>query len=127
MLILCVSTGLRVSELVGLSVGQVKLGIQSTIHVIGKGRKERVLPLWIETACAIKAWLAIRPNIPTVHELFLNAQGRAMTRSGFEYILSKHAKTAAKHQPTLENKKISPHVLRHYVPHLTMSCNATSP
>lgn len=113
MLMLCVSTGLRVSELVGLSVEQVELGSQSTIHVIGKGRKERILPLWKETANAIKAWLVIRTSTPTVHELFLNAQGHAMTRSGFEYILTKHAKTAAQHQPALGKKKISPHALRH--------------
>ena len=66
----------------------------ATIHVMGKGRRERVLPLWKETVTAIKKWLAVR-NHNGNSELFLNAAGRAMTRSGFEYILTKHVATAA--------------------------------
>ena len=50
--------------------------------VMGKGRREQVLPLWRETTAVVKAWLAIRPHgLDTV--LFLNGAGRAMTRSGF--------------------------------------------
>ena len=113
MIYLCFAAGLRVSELVGLCLNQLELGSQPTIHVIGKGRKERVLPLWKETAVVLKAWIAVRPDVITVPELFLNAQGRAMTRSGFKYILSKHVKNAIKTLPSLVKKQISPHVLRH--------------
>src|SRR5207302_752749 len=84
----------------------------STIHVMGKGRRERVLPLWKETTATLKAWLAVRPRC-TDPELFLNGVGRAMTRSGFEYILAKHVATAAKVQPSITEKRVSPHVLRH--------------
>ena len=113
MIYLCFAAGLRVSELVGLCLNQLELDTQATIHVIGKGRKERVLPLWKETAIVLKAWIAVRPGGRNVPELFLNAQGRAMTRSGFEYILSKQVKKATQTLPSLAKKRISPHVLRH--------------
>lgn len=113
MLHLCFAAGLRVSELVGLSLNQVELHSHPTIHVNGKGRRERVLPLWKETATVLRAWITIRPEATAIPELFLNSRGQAMTRSGFEYILSKHVKTATIKQPTLAKKRISPHVLRH--------------
>jgi integrase/recombinase XerD len=84
----------------------------TTIHVMGKGRRERVLPLWKETATAIKRWLAVRGQNGDP-ELFHNASGRAMTRSGFEYILTKHVATAAGKQPSIGKKRVTPHVLRH--------------
>jgi integrase/recombinase XerD len=113
MLHLCFAAGLRVSELVGLTLEQLVFQPQPTIHVVGKGRRERILPLWKETATALRAWLAIRLTEAKAPELFLNAQGGCMTRSGFEYILAKHVKAAARKQPTLEKKRISPHSLRH--------------
>ena len=112
MLHLAFAAGLRVSELVGLQVDQFDARAPASIHIMGKGRRERVLPLWRETTAAIKAWLAIRPGgLDTA--LFLNGAGRAMTRSGFEYILARHAETAAIAQPSIAGKKVSPHVLRH--------------
>lgn len=112
MLHLAFAGGLRVSELVGLDLDQFDGRTPASIHIIGKGRRERVLPLWQETAAAIRAWIAIRPkNCDTA--LFLNNACRAMTRSGFEYILAKHAVVAAKVVPSLATKPISPHVLRH--------------
>jgi len=113
MLHLCFAAGLRVSELVGLNQSQLAFQPQPTIHVIGKGRRERILPLWKETATVLRAWLAVRFNKALVPELFLNAQGGSMTRSGFEYILSKHVKAASLKQPTLQKKRVSPHSLRH--------------
>ena len=84
----------------------------ASVHIMGKGRRERVLPLWKETTAAVKAWLNVRPA-STAPELFLNARARAMTRSGFEYILAKHVATASVAAPSLANKGVSPHVLRH--------------
>ena len=112
MLHICFAAGLRVSELVGLQLSDVKTHPQASIHVIGKGRRERVLPLWKETAKVIQAWTKVR-GPTTALQLFLNAQDNAMTRSGFEYVLAKHAKTAAKDCPSLLSKRLSPHVLRH--------------
>lgn len=112
MLHLAFAAGLRVSELVGLRLDQLDLRTASSIHVIGKGRRERRLPLWRETAAALKDWLAIRPSDGD-QELFLNARGRAMTRSGFEYILAAHVAAATRQQPSIAGKRVTPHVLRH--------------
>jgi site-specific recombinase XerD len=120
MLHLCFAGGLRVSELIGLRMDDLKLQPQAAILVHGKGRKERCLPLWKETASALRAWLSLRGDL-LVPELFVNARGESMTRSGFEYILRKHVRTAQKTYPSLSAKRISPHVLRHYVASRTMS------
>lgn len=112
MLHLAFAAGLRVSELVGLRMDQLDCQALSSVHIMGKGRRERVLPLWKETATVLKAWLAIRPNSGDP-ELFLNAAGATMTRSGFEYILAKHVAMAARKQPSIADKRVTPHVLRH--------------
>ena len=104
--------GLRVSELVGLNIADLTLHPQATIHVTGKGRRERVLPLWNETTTDLRDWLKVRSN-PKTNPLFMNARGDAMTRSGFEYILEKHVRTASKIQTSLAEKRVSPHSLRH--------------
>ena len=112
MLHLCFSAGLRVSELVGLPLIALTLYPTPSIRVMGKGRKERSLPLWKQTAADMRAWLAVRGDAP-VPELFLNARGRPMTRAGFKYLLRKHVRTAIKSCPSLQYKRVSPHVLRH--------------
>lgn len=112
MLHLAFAAGLRVSELVGLKLDDLTLQPQPAIHVLGKGRRERVLPLWKATTKALRAWLAIR-GVANCTELFLNARRGPLTRDGFEYILAKHAKTAAASTPSLRKKRVSPHVLRH--------------
>ena len=112
MLHLCFAGGMRVSELVGLRIEDMILQPQASVLIHGKGRKERCLPLWKETASAVRAWLSVRGEV-RVPELFLNARRDAMTRAGFEYILRKHVHTAATRCPTLSAKRVSPHVLRH--------------
>jgi integrase/recombinase XerD len=112
MLHLCFAGGLRVSELVGLPLDSLSLQRTPSIRVLGKGRKERCLPLWKETATDLRAWLTVRGN-PLVPELFVNGENTAMTRSGFEYILDKHVRTASKSCPSLNGRTVSPHQLRH--------------
>ena len=92
MLHLAFAAGLRVSELVGLRMEGLDQATFATVHVMGKGRRERVLPLWKETVTTIKAWLSVRPCHGD-QELFLNAAGHAMTRSGFEV----HPREACSH------------------------------
>jgi integrase/recombinase XerD len=112
MLHLAFAAGLRVSELVGLRLDQIQQGTAPCVHVMGKGRRERILPLWKETATIIAVWLKVRvPHRDP--ELFLSAAGRALTRSGFEYILAKHVAVAARSQPSIAGKRVTPHVLRH--------------
>lgn len=73
MMHLCFAAGLRVSELVGVLTENLSLQNGGSVMVRGKGRKERCLPLWKETARDLRAWLSIRGTIP-VPELFVNAQ-----------------------------------------------------
>jgi integrase/recombinase XerD len=112
MLHLCFAGALRVSELVGLRLSDVTLQPGPQVLVHGKGRRERCLPLWKETTRALRAWLAIR-GTAAVPELFLNARREAMSRSGFEYILHKHVRTAIGRCPSLSKKRVHPHALRH--------------
>lgn len=113
MLHVCVTAGLRVSELVGLQLNDVTFTARyADLHVRGKGRKERNLVLWKSVADSLRSWLAVRGDTP-VQELFLNARSKEMTRAGFEYVLSKHVGDACTRCPSLCGKRISPHVLRH--------------
>jgi integrase/recombinase XerD len=111
--------GLRVAELVSLRLDQFDGRSPASIRVMGKGRRERVLPLWKETTAALNAWLKVR-QANGASELFHNAGGRAMTRAGFEYILDRHASAARKKQPSITKKRVTPHVLRHYAASRTM-------
>jgi integrase/recombinase XerD len=113
MLYLTFAAGLRVSELIELQLNQVTLGSDSVIRVHGKGRRERIIPLWKETATALRAWITVRDKSIKNLELFVNANGSAMTRFGFRYILAKYVRIASAKQPSLANKRISPHTLRH--------------
>jgi site-specific recombinase XerD len=112
MLHLCFTAGLRVSELVGVRLDDLSLQTPPIIQIQGKGRRERALPLCGETTKLLRAWFAVRGEL-SVPELFVNARGTQMTRSGFEYILRKHARKAAQSCPSLPGKGVSPHVLRH--------------
>jgi site-specific recombinase XerC len=111
MLHVAVCAGLRVSELTGLKVDDIDLRSMS-IRVLGKGRRERTLPLWKPAAAALRAWLAVRGQVATP-EVFVNARGEPLSRWGFAYLLRQHAATAARKQPGLVRKRVSPHVLRH--------------
>jgi site-specific recombinase XerD len=113
MLHLCYAAGLRVSELVLLPMTALSLNSGPVIRVTGKGRRERALPLWKETANDLRKWIALRAPKPGVGELFLNARGLPMTRSGFEVVLDKHVSAASSRCPSLTSKHVSPHVLRH--------------
>ncbi len=110
---LCFAAGLRVTELITLQVESLTLHPSGSIRILGKGRRERVLPLWKQTMADLRKWLSQRNEQPGVTELFVNARGLPMTRSGFEYVLKKHTSTAVLSCVSLGKKKVSPHVLRH--------------
>ncbi|MBE3133362.1 MAG: tyrosine-type recombinase/integrase [Acidobacteria bacterium] len=110
---LAIAGGLRVSELIGLRLEDVTFrGRYADVLVRGKGRKQRILPLWKEVGDSLRAWVAVRGN-PRVPEFFLNARGEALTRSGVAYLLHTHAAAATTRCPSLGGKPVSPHVLRH--------------
>ncbi len=112
MLHLAYTAGLRASELLAVRMDDFPDGSFSSVRIFGKGRRERVLPLWKETQCAIRAWLAVRPG-RVGPELFLNRDGRRMTRDGFAYRLRQHVATAERSTPSIAAKHVTPHVLRH--------------
>ncbi len=111
MLHLAYTAGLRVSELVSLTLENLAHPHLETLYVLGKGRGERVLPLWKETRAAVRSWLKIRPSC-NINCLFLNARGAPMTRHGFAHRLNLHADTAGKEVPSIRSKRVTPHVLR---------------
>ena len=112
MLHLCYASALRVSELIGVRLNDLQFQPQASILIHGKGRRERCLPLWKTTTAALRAWLAVRGTAP-VPELFVSARSEPLTRSGFEYILRKHVRTARQRCPSLATKRVFPHLLRH--------------
>jgi site-specific recombinase XerD len=112
MLHLAYAAGLRASELLAVRIDDFPDGSFSSVRILGKGRRERVLPLWKETQSAIRAWLAVRPG-RVGPELFLNRDGRRMTRDGFAYRLRQHVATAERSTLSIAAKHVTPHVLRH--------------
>ena len=112
LLLLDVQTGLRVSELTGLTVGDAHLGTGPHVYCRGKGRKERCTPLTTGTITALKSWLAERGG-DGPDPLFCTRSGRQLSRDAVERLLAKHVTTAASRCPSLQGKPVSPHTLRH--------------
>jgi integrase/recombinase XerD len=113
LLLLAVQTGLRVSELVGLNCEDLVLGTGSSyVRCQGKGRKERLTPLRTQTAAVLRDWLREREGRPE-DPLFPNARGGRLSRDGVEHLLAQHVAAAGTQCPSLQTKRVSPHVLRH--------------
>jgi len=113
LLLLAVQTGLRVSELVGLNCEDLVLGNEAPyVRCHGKGRKERLTPLRKQTTTVLRDWLRERDGRPS-EPLFPNARGGRLSRDGVEHLLAKHVATASAQCPSLQTKRVSPHVLRH--------------
>lgn len=109
---LALQTGLRCSELIGLRVEDVVLDTGAHVRCIGKGRKERCTPLRKDTLSVLRQWIRERRG-HALDPLFPNARGRALSRDGVEYLVAKHVATARVQCPSLDKKRVSPHVLRH--------------
>ena len=107
-------------KLIGLRVADLLLDRAPAVHLHGKGRKERVVPLWKQTAAQVREWLP-RIDRTALAPVFPNRAGRPLTRSGVEHRLQVAIATAARRCPSLAARSISPHTLRHYLPFLTMS------
>jgi len=104
------NTGARVSELIGMRVGDVVLERSASVRIHGKGRKERIVPLWRSTAAQIRRWL---PRINTIPDqpLFPNRSSGRMTRSGVTDRLKLACKLATARCPQLAGRHISPHTV----------------
>jgi site-specific recombinase XerD len=112
LLLLAVQTGLRVSEVSGLCWQDITLGTGAHVRCQGKGRKERCTPLRKDTSAALRAWQREQQNRPE-EPLFPSTRGGPLGRDGVAYLLAKHVATAQQHCPSLQGKRVSPHVLRH--------------
>ena len=106
------NSGARVSEAAGLRWDDLHLTSPRQVRLRGKGKKERLLPLWAETATALHRLRGMSASFEQ-HCVFVNRQGQPLTRDGIAYLLTKHANSAVKINPALKRKHITPHVLRH--------------
>lgn len=112
MFALTIQTGLRISELVGLSCEDVSLGRGANVHTIGKGRKERRTPLVPSTTRVLQAWLRERGGAP-IEPLFPTSTGRRLSRDAVERRLAHHVATAGTSCPSITAKRVTMHTLRH--------------
>lgn len=113
LLSLLYNTGARVSEIVGVRVADVVLDGAACVHLHGKGRKERSVPLWKSTVAAIRAWLRTNPELRDQASLLPNRSGHVMTRCNVAQRLALAVDRAATELPSLKRKRVSPHTLRH--------------
>jgi integrase/recombinase XerD len=107
-----IQTGVRVSELVALRVGDVSLGTGARLVVTGKGGKERCSALTGETVSVLREWM--RERAGRSHDpLFPTRRGEMLSTRAVALMLDKHVATAARCCPSLSRKRVTPHVLRH--------------
>jgi integrase/recombinase XerD len=111
------NTGARVSEVTAMDVGDVILHEDAQVRIHGKGRKDRIVPLWKETRTAIRQWLprrVARQGLPQDDgPLFPDRAGRRLSRSGIASRLKVLAARASIDCPSLRRHRISPHLIRH--------------
>lgn len=116
MLALMYDSGSRVQELIDLTPSSIRLEPPYIIKIVGKGRKERIVPLQNEQVDLLKAYMQenklLEPH-QNQHPLFFNYWGKKLTRSGVNFILKSYADIAHRLSPTLIPETISCHILRH--------------
>lgn len=108
LLLFLYNTGARVSEALGVSRSDLQLIRPYQVRILGKGRKERICPLWPETVRVLQRLASIEAN-----RVFLNQRGQPLTRDGVAYLLGKYVAKATKSHPALGGLRVTPHVLRH--------------
>lgn len=112
LLVLAVQTGLRVSELTGLTCGDVQFGTGAHVRCTGKGRKHRCTPLTTATVTVLRGWLQERGNQPS-DPLFPGPAGQALSRDAIRRLLARHVTSATSCCPSLASKRVTVHTLRH--------------
>ena len=112
LLLLMVQAGLRVSELTGLDCGDLELGTAAHVRVSGKGRRQRATPLREDAVTVLREWLNERGGRDS-QPLFPSNRNRRLSRDTVAWIVSKHVTRASQSCPSLRDKRISPHSLRH--------------
>jgi integrase/recombinase XerD len=112
MFALTIQTGLRISELAGLTRHDITLTTGANVHTVGKGRKERRTPLVPATRAILKAWLGERPGDP-YDPLFPTITGERLSRDAIERRLAHHVSRASANCPSITTKRVTMHTLRH--------------
>jgi integrase/recombinase XerD len=111
-LVVALQTGLRVSELIGLTISDVHLGAGAHLSCRGKGRKDRITPLTARTVSTLREWE--REQTPSgIAELFPTRSGQRLSRDAIEHRIAIHTRAATGICPSLADKHVSAHVLRH--------------
>jgi len=114
LLLVMFNTGARVQELLDLRPRDLQLVKPHQARLLGKGRKERICPLWPRTADTLRALLTESGFAPTSSDpIFRNRRGDPLTRFGVRYLLRKYAVLAQPAAPSIAHKRIHPHVMRH--------------
>jgi len=114
LLLMLYNTGARVQEIVDLKIADLRLDSSGQVKLLGKGKKQRACPLWPETVEAINDYLEYRnPKDRNEDHLFLNANGKPITRFGIRYIIKQYAKSAGEKCPSINDKAVAPHTFRH--------------
>ncbi len=106
------NTGARIQEALDVCPKAIRFDSPSCVRLFGKGRKERLCPVWPETVALLKALIKRQPRSDD-EPLFVNRYGAPLGASGVRFKLAQYAKAAAKTVPTLESKNVSPHSFRH--------------
>ncbi len=106
------NTGARIQEALDLCPQAVRFETPCSAQLFGKGRKERITPLWPETAALLLALLRRRPRAPD-QPIFVNRYGERLGASGVRLKLAQYVAAAAKNVPSITRKRISPHTFRH--------------
>lgn len=112
LLLLMVQTGLRLSEVVNLQVQDIRFGTGAHVWCTGKGRKERITPLRPDTRKALRNWIDERGGEPK-DPLFITSRGMRLSHDAVQLLVRNHTVRASEQCPTLVNKRVTPHVLRH--------------
>ncbi len=114
LLLLLYNTGARVSEIIGVKVGEVVFNEGAAcVHLHGKGRKQRSVPLWRSTVRAVRAWLKRNPQLGPDSPLLPNRDGQSMSRWNVTQRLALAVQAAVESHPDLAARQISPHTIRH--------------
>lgn len=108
------NTGARVQEVLDLQTGDLQLDRPCQVRLFGKGRKERVCPLWPQTATLLRELCAERQlDLRVAVPIFVNQRGQPLSRFGVGYILAKYLKRAQATVPSVKGKHLHPHSMRH--------------
>jgi site-specific recombinase XerD len=108
------NTGMRAQELVDLDVNDLRFSRPFSVRIYGKGKKERICPLWKETVDPVRKYLQRRSvRLTDAVPLFINVEGNRLTRFGLRYIIAHRVAEAARTSPTLLTRSVTPHTIRH--------------